>query len=66
MREADAATAERRAAEDDAAAFRARAAWFLQAMVEADAALAEPDAELDHERAVMAVAMAAEASGELG
>jgi hypothetical protein len=32
--------------------------------MEAEAALAEPDAELDHEREEMAAAMAAQAEGE--
>jgi hypothetical protein len=64
MHQAEAVSAERRAADNAEAACRARAAWLLNAMMEAEAALAEPDANLDHERAEMATAMAAPAEGE--
>lgn len=64
MRQEEAANTERPVVNDAEAACRARAAWFLNAMMEAEAALAEPDADLDHERAEMAAAMAAKAEGE--
>jgi hypothetical protein len=64
MRRAEAANSERQVAEDAEAKRQARAAWLLNAMMEAEAALAEPDTDLDHERAEMAAAMAAKAEGE--
>lgn len=64
MRQTEAADAERQAADGAEAAFQARVSWLLNAMMEAEAALAEPDAELDHERAVMAEARAADTGAE--
>ena len=45
---------------------RQRAAFYLRAMAEAAEALATPDPDLDHERAEVGAAQAAEARGEHG